>query len=193
MDDVLLGMRETRLKKLREFKKSFRTLIICLCLGSLIIFCPWRTGMGLSISEGYEIDFENHSQFEQTDYDEEFLVGSFANPTLAGLLSSNSRSAHLHSRLLLYHPTLPLPNSKNSIDALCMHTTTPCGGCVLLLHLKSGPSNYFQARTVPTDLVITSQSRWHAIFGVNMDFLKGFFIGDRKRRKNSDLGAFRSS
>jgi hypothetical protein len=65
--------------------------------------------MGLSISEGYEIDFENHSQFEQTDFDEEFLVGSFASPILAGLLSSNSRSAHLYNPTSSISPGSPPP------------------------------------------------------------------------------------
>ena len=64
---------------------------------------------GLIDSDGYEIDFENNSQFEQTDYDEEFLIGSFANSTLAGLLSSKSRSAHLHSPTSSITPDFPPP------------------------------------------------------------------------------------
>jgi hypothetical protein len=77
-------------------------------LGSLIIL-PMTNSMGLSMADVYEIDFENNNQFELTEYDEEFLVGSFANSTLAGLLSSKSRSAHLHSPTSSLSPDSPPP------------------------------------------------------------------------------------
>jgi hypothetical protein len=96
------------LKKQRCSRLFSVTLTICLCLGSLIIL-PMLFAMSLSMAEVYEIDFENNSQFEQTDFDEEFLVGSFAKPTLAGLLFSKNRLAHLYSPTSSLSPDSPPP------------------------------------------------------------------------------------
>ena len=83
-------------------------LIICLCLGSLIIL-PMTNSMGLSIVEIKDIDFENTSQFEQTDLNEDYLVGSFTDPTLAGLLSFRPGSTQLHNPSSSLPPDSPPP------------------------------------------------------------------------------------
>jgi hypothetical protein len=98
--------RESGLKKRPGTRFIVKTLIICLCLGSLVIL-PMSTGVGLSLSDVYESGIENTIQLEQSEYDEDLSSDSFSSPINAGLVFLKSGLARLRctsSFLLLDSP-----------------------------------------------------------------------------------------
>jgi hypothetical protein len=78
---------------------SMTILILCLCLGSLVIL-PISNIVGLSMTDISEIDFENYSQFDQADLDDDISIGATVRATIDGL-------AYLKPRLL----NLDIPTS----------------------------------------------------------------------------------
>jgi hypothetical protein len=87
---------------------SLTILIICLCLGSLVI-PPIFYIVGLSMTGISEIDFENYSQFDQAELDDDISIGTMVSATIDGLLYLKSRLLNLDNPTSCLSPEPPPP------------------------------------------------------------------------------------
>jgi len=85
---------------------SLTTLILCLCLGSLVLA---MNVFGLSVMEISGVDSENYNLFDQAEFDEEFFIVTIVNPTVADLISTKSRPANLDFQTACILPIFPPP------------------------------------------------------------------------------------
>jgi hypothetical protein len=91
----------------RNSRISLATLILCLCLGGLVILpfiqaslsAPWTSG----------IDVENYNPFDHAEFDDDFFVISIAAPTIAELNFSKSRPMNLDFQSTSLSPVSPPP------------------------------------------------------------------------------------
>ena len=87
---------------------SLTILILCLCLGSLVIL-PISNIVGLSMTDISEIDFENYSQFDQADLDDDISIGTTVSATIDGLVYLKSRLLNLDIPTSCLSPESPPP------------------------------------------------------------------------------------
>ncbi len=71
---------------------SLVTLILCLCLGSMVVLPISKL---VNVSMVFEIDVENNIQNDQTSLDEEFLIAIVDGPQIECQTSSKTRSMNL--------------------------------------------------------------------------------------------------
>ncbi len=96
------------MSKRRSSPISLTTLILCLCLGSLVIL-PMPNIMGLSMTDVSEINFENYSQFDQTDLDDDISIGTVVSATIDSLAHVIFRSLNLDITTSCLFPESPPP------------------------------------------------------------------------------------
>lgn len=77
-----------------SFSIFLRNLILCLCLGSLVIL-PLVNIVETSAPGTFSMHLENHSLFEQAESDEDVLVYSFAGFLLGNLFFSKFKGTNL--------------------------------------------------------------------------------------------------
>jgi hypothetical protein len=70
---MMQGKKLIEMVRLQNSRISLVTLILCLCLGSMIV-PPMTNMVNLALAEGYGIEFERNNQNDQTILDEEFLI-----------------------------------------------------------------------------------------------------------------------
>jgi hypothetical protein len=87
---------------------SLTILILCLCLGSLVIL-PMSDITGLSMTDISEIDFENYSQFDQAELDDDISIGTMVSATIDGLVYLKSRLWNLDVPTSCLSPEPPPP------------------------------------------------------------------------------------
>ena len=94
--------------KKRSSQISLVTLILCLCLGSLVIL-PMINVVGLPMLEISEADPGNYNLFDQADFDEEYFVVTIVCVTTTGLIFSKSRPMDLDFQTACLSPDSPPP------------------------------------------------------------------------------------
>jgi len=87
---------------------SLVTLILCLCLGNLVIL-PFLNVVGLSLPKISEVDLENYKLLDQVEFDEEFFIGTIIGKTIADLFFSKSRPMNLDFQTACLSPVPPPP------------------------------------------------------------------------------------
>lgn len=90
-----------------SFHFDLKTVILCLCLGSLA-FLP-LTQVDPFMLEIHEFESENTSFLEYSEFDDEFFVTSLALAAFAALASLKYRSRHLNFRSANLSPESPPP------------------------------------------------------------------------------------
>jgi hypothetical protein len=80
--------------RLQNSRISLVTLILCLCLGSMIV-PPMTNMVNLALAEGYGIDFERYNQNDQSILDEEFLIAIVHGLPIESQMSSKFNSLNL--------------------------------------------------------------------------------------------------
>jgi hypothetical protein len=103
-----MGSDQIKMSIQRSSPLSLQTLIILLCLGSLVIL-PVPIIADLSTTEVSGIDFENYSQFDPTDFDEEISITALISAIIDGLPSSKSRPLNLDIPTSCLSPESPPP------------------------------------------------------------------------------------
>ena len=93
----------------RNSRISLVTLILCLCLGSLVIF-PFIQ-VNSSTSEISGIDAENYDLFDHAELDGDFIVMSIVNAEITELNFSKSRPMNLDFQSTSLSPVSPPPKS----------------------------------------------------------------------------------
>ncbi len=91
-----------------DSRNSWVTLILCFCLGSLLV-PPLLFIVGASASSVYEIDLENSSGFDESEFGDDFFVPTVVDLTIARLKFSRFRSIHLAFQSAFLPPDSPPP------------------------------------------------------------------------------------
>ena len=87
---------------------SLFTLILCLCLGSLVIL-PLLNAAGLSIPEIFRVDLKDYNLLEQVESDEEFYIVIIMGTTIVDHLFLKSRPMNLDFQTACLSPVSPPP------------------------------------------------------------------------------------
>lgn len=87
---------------------SLVTMILCICLGSLIIL-PILNVVGLSVPEISGVDLGIYNLLDQVEFDEEFIIGTIIGTTIAYLFFSKSRLMNLDFHTAYLSPVSPPP------------------------------------------------------------------------------------
>jgi hypothetical protein len=87
---------------------SLVTLILCLCLGSLVIL-PLLNVVGLSLPEISGVDLRETNLLDHFEFDEGFIVESILGTTIAEKFISQSRPMNLDFRTASLSPVSPPP------------------------------------------------------------------------------------
>ena len=87
---------------------SLATLVICLCVGSLIIL-PIFNITNLAVLVISQDVFENHDLFEQGEFEEEYFLLRNTSVTIAGLASSKPSAKNLGDQLVRVESVSPPP------------------------------------------------------------------------------------
>jgi len=103
-----IGCEAQQMINQRSSHISLVTLILCLCLGSLVIL-PMLNVVGLSIPEIYGADIENYDWLDQVEFDEEFVNVLIIGTTIADLFFSKSRLMNLDFPTAYLSPVSPPP------------------------------------------------------------------------------------
>jgi hypothetical protein len=93
----------------RNSRISLVTLILCLCLGSLVIL-PF-VQVGPSAPEISGIDAENNNLFDHAEFDSDFIDKSIVGAVIAALNFSKFRSMNLDFQSTSLSPVYPPPKS----------------------------------------------------------------------------------
>ena len=93
----------------RNSQISLVTLILCLCLGSLVIL-PF-VQVGPSAQEISGIDAENYNLFDHVEFDSDFIVKSILGAVIAALNFSKFRHMNLDFQSTSLSPVSPPPKS----------------------------------------------------------------------------------
>jgi hypothetical protein len=88
---------------------SLATLILCLCLGSMV-FLPF-TQISPSAPEIFGVGAENYNQFDQSELDDDFFVISIVGAAIAELSFSKSGTMNLDFQFASLSPVSPPPKS----------------------------------------------------------------------------------
>ena len=94
------------MEKRSGFLFSLTALIICLCLGSLLLT---MNVLGSSAMGIFELESEDHNLFDQAEYDDEFFIVAIAGGMIANLISSAFRSGNLGFQIACISPVSPPP------------------------------------------------------------------------------------
>jgi len=92
----------------RTSRISFATLILCLCLGSLVILPFIQVGPSAPGISG--IDAENFNLFDHAEFDGDIFVISIVGAAIAELNSLKPRSINLDFQSTSFPPASPPPN-----------------------------------------------------------------------------------
>ena len=92
----------------RSSRIPLETLILCLCLGGLVI-SPMFGIIRVSVPGIYGIDLENYNLLEQIEFDEEFLIDAIHGLALVGLFFLKFKPMHLDFRTACLSPIAPPP------------------------------------------------------------------------------------
>jgi hypothetical protein len=87
---------------------SLVTLILCLCLGSLVIL-PMLNVVGLSVPEISGVDLGNYNLLDQVEFDEELFIVTIMGTTIAELFFLKSRPMNLDFQTACLSPVSPPP------------------------------------------------------------------------------------
>ena len=87
---------------------SLVILILCLCLGNLVIL-PMLDVFSLSMLEIYGVDIENYNLLDQIELDEEFFIGAIFGSTIADIFITKSRLMSLDFKTASLSPVSPPP------------------------------------------------------------------------------------
>jgi len=90
-------------------RTSLITLILCLCLGSLVVF-PFNQ-VNSSVSEISGVDAENYDLFDHAEFDGDFIATSIVNAAITELNFSKSRPMNLDFQSTSLSPVSPPPKS----------------------------------------------------------------------------------
>ena len=93
----------------RNSRISLATLILCLCLGSLVIL-PF-VQVSPSAPEISGIDAENYDVFDHAEFDGDFILMSIVNAEITELNFSKSRPMNLDFQSTSLSPVSPPPKS----------------------------------------------------------------------------------
>jgi hypothetical protein len=93
----------------RNSQISLTTLILCLCLGSLVIL-PFIQ-VGSSVPEISGIAAENCNLFDHAEFDGDFFVMSIVGTAIAEINFSKSRLMNLDFQSTSFPPVFPPPKS----------------------------------------------------------------------------------
>lgn len=93
--------------RLRNSQASLVTLILCLCLGSLVSL-PIFNAVGLPAVEIFEVNSENFNLFNQAEFDEGFIL-TVIGATIAGLVFPELKSLNLVFQTAFLSPHFPPP------------------------------------------------------------------------------------
>jgi len=99
---------QINMSKLHRSPTSLTILIICFCLGSLVIL-PISNIVGLSLTDISEIGLENYNHFDQVDLDDDISIGTTVSATTVGLVYLKSRLLNLHLLTSCISPESPPP------------------------------------------------------------------------------------
>ena len=94
--------------KQRSSRNSSVTLILYLCLGSLVIL-PLLIAVGLSKPEISEIDLRDYHMLDQLEFDEDFIIVTIMGTTIADQRFSKSRLINLDFQTACLSPVSPPP------------------------------------------------------------------------------------
>ena len=92
---------------LRNSRISLATLILCLCLGSLVVSSFVQVSSSATEISG--IDTENYNLFDYAEFDDDFFVITIVGVAIAELNFSKSRPMNLDSQSTLSPPVFPPP------------------------------------------------------------------------------------
>jgi len=92
----------------RSSRTSLVTLILYLCLGSLVIL-PLLIAVGLSVPEISEIDLRDYHMLDQLEFDEDFIIVTIMGTTIADQFFSKSRLMNLDFQTACLSPISPPP------------------------------------------------------------------------------------
>jgi hypothetical protein len=92
-----------------NFRISLVSLILCLCLSSLVIF-PF-TQVNSPTSEISGIDAENYTLFDHAEFDVDIFILSIIGAAIAALNFSKSRPMNLDFQSTFLSPVSPPPKS----------------------------------------------------------------------------------
>jgi hypothetical protein len=87
---------------------SLATLILCFCLGGLVI-SPFLFIVGVPTPSIYGLDLENSSGLDEPAFDDDFSVPDVVDPAIGGWIFSRFRSMHLVFQSALLSPNSPPP------------------------------------------------------------------------------------
>lgn len=96
------------MKKRHDPRNALVTLILWLCLGSLVIL-PIVNGISPSTPGFLEIDLEDYDTFDETDTDDDFLVSPFERAAILGSWHLKLRTINLDFQSALLSPDSPPP------------------------------------------------------------------------------------
>ena len=96
--------------KQRSSQISLVTLVLCLCLGSLVIL-PMVNIFGQPTSVVSRVDIVNHDLLEHHEFDEEHFLLTTIGVTIVELISSKSRSMNLDCQTADLTSVSPPPKS----------------------------------------------------------------------------------
>jgi hypothetical protein len=92
----------------RNARISLAILIICLCLGSLVVM-PMANAFRLAASEISDVGAENNDPSDQTGLDEEFLFETMAGVIIAQFIFSKFGPMNLNFQTACFAPVSPPP------------------------------------------------------------------------------------
>jgi hypothetical protein len=105
---MMQGKILTKVIKQQNSRISLVTLILCLCLGSMVV-PPMTNMVNLGLAEGSGIEFEWNNQNDQTILDEEFLAAIVHGLPIDGQLSSKFNLLTLRNPQSNLTPESPPP------------------------------------------------------------------------------------
>ena len=94
--------------KLRNSQVSLVTLILCLCLGSLVSL-PIFNAVGLPAIEISEVNTETFNLLNQAEFDEDLFIITSVSATIAGLDFSKPKPINLVFQTISLSPHFPPP------------------------------------------------------------------------------------
>ncbi len=92
----------------RSSRLSLVALILCLCLGSLVIL-PMLNAAGLSVPEISGVDVGNYNLHDQVEFDDEFFIITINDTTITDLFLSKPRPMNLEFQTAYLPPVSPPP------------------------------------------------------------------------------------
>jgi hypothetical protein len=98
----------SKMVKLHSSEISLLSLILCLCLGSLVSL-PIFNAVGAPAIEISEVNPESFNLFNQAEFDEEFSILTIVSATTAGLVFSKLKPINLAFQTIYLLPHFPPP------------------------------------------------------------------------------------